>query len=120
MKNLLLSVLLCLSFASCSKKRDLEIKYVGAVWCPSCIAMTDLKRDFKKNNRNIKFSPYDMDSPRDRPQINKLGIQYLPTIVFLVDGVEVHRNVGFTSKKKLDCLRDRHLLSKPILNCDDR
>ena len=68
---------------------DIEVLKFSATWCGPCRALAQTLKDVKEV-KNI-----DIDS--DRELAMQFGIRSVPTLVFLKDGVEVHRKSGSMS-----------------------
>ena len=72
---------------------DKIIKF-EASWCQPCKLLTE-------ELKNIEF-PIEVLDIEDNPQaLDKHGIRGVPTLIFLKDGQEVNRVVGFVTKEKI-------------------
>jgi len=68
---------------------DIEVLKFSATWCGPCRMMAYVLKDVK-GITNI-------DIDKDRETAIKYGIRSVPTLVFLKNGVEVHRKSGSMS-----------------------
>lgn len=64
-----------------------------APWCAPCKALSITLEDIEIDNHNI-------DEEDGAELAKEFGVRSLPTIVFTIDGVEVHRTVGVITKKQ--------------------
>lgn len=88
--------------------QQLEILDFYADWCGPCRMMEPIFEELKKEyGDRVKFTVIDSDKNQDLvAQYNVLGI---PTYVFLKEGKEVDRIVGFTPKPVFAARLDHHL-----------
>jgi thioredoxin 1 len=68
---------------------SVEVLKFSATWCGPCRALAQTL----KNAKEVK----NIDIDSDRELAMKYGIRSVPTLVFLKDGVEVHRKSGSMS-----------------------
>lgn len=71
-----------------------------ADWCGPCKMMAPVFEEVAKEYEGkVKMGKLNVDENQNVPQM--FGVSGIPTIVFLKDGVEVGRTVGFQSKEAL-------------------
>lgn len=71
-----------------------------AEWCGPCKMMAPIFDEVAKTYAGkVKMGKLDVDAYQQVPGI--FGVSSIPTIVFLKDGAEVARAVGFQSKEAL-------------------
>lgn len=76
-----------------------EILKFTAPWCGACKTLTRYLKNEVKLDENIKITEIDIDQ---EPELGtKYGIRALPTMIKLVDGKEVGRQLGVTSPTRL-------------------
>lgn len=68
-----------------------------ASWCQPCHRLTEELKD-------IKFSIDRVDIEQNPDKIDTHNVKGVPTLIFLKEGVEVNRIVGFTSKERVQTL----------------
>lgn len=69
-----------------------------ADWCGPCRMMAPIYEELAKEyDGRVKIGKLDVDSDPEVP--GQFGVSSIPTIVFLKDGKEVARMVGFQSKE---------------------
>lgn len=69
-----------------------------ADWCGPCRMMAPIYEELAKEyDGRVKVGKLDVDSDPEVP--GQFGVSSIPTIVFLKDGKEVARLVGFQSKE---------------------
>jgi thioredoxin 1 len=67
-------------------ENKIEILKFSATWCGPCRVLAQTLKDVEG------ITNIDIDKDRETPA--KYGIRSVPTLVFLKDGVEVHRKSG--------------------------
>lgn len=67
-------------------ENKIEILKFSATWCGPCRVLAQTLKDVEG------ITNIDIDKDRETP--GKYGIRSVPTMVFLKDGVEVHRQSG--------------------------
>ncbi|HOP56674.1 MAG TPA: thioredoxin family protein [Bacillota bacterium] len=78
----------------------MQIKMIGAMWCPSCLIMRSRIRKLIKIHPEIALVEYDFDMDREKiPEFSDAKI--LPIIIFEKDGRETFRFVGEKSVSEL-------------------
>jgi len=71
-------------------KEGLEVLKFSATWCSPCRHLTQILKDIEN------ITTVDIDS---QPEIaREYGIRSVPSLLFKVNGKEVHRHVGLLSK----------------------
>ena len=77
--------------------KGLTVVDMYADWCGPCKMMAPIYEDLAKQyGDKIKIGKLDVDSDPETP--GQFGVSSIPTIVFLKDGKEIDRLVGFQSK----------------------
>jgi thioredoxin 1 len=64
-----------------------------APWCAPCKALSTILED-------VEIDSYNIDEEESAEIAKKFSIRSIPTIVFVVDGIEVHRKAGIITKKE--------------------
>ena len=67
-------------------ENKIEVLKFSATWCGPCRVLAQTLKDVEG------ITNIDIDKDRETP--GKYGIRSVPTMVFLKDGVEVHRQSG--------------------------
>lgn len=71
-----------------------------ADWCGPCKMMAPVFEEIAKNlEGKVKMGKLNVDDSPETP--GRFGVSGIPTLIFLKDGVEVGRLVGFQSKEAL-------------------
>lgn len=88
----------------------MKIIKISAIWCPSCIIMTNVINKIKEKYCNLEFINYDYDT--DEEIIKKYNIgEVLPVLIFLDnDDNEVTRLVGEKSKNEIENIIESMML----------
>jgi thioredoxin 1 len=73
--------------------RKVEALKFWAPWCAPCKALSTILED-------VEIDSYNIDEEESAEIAKKFSIRSIPTIVFVVDGVEVHRKAGIITKKE--------------------
>ena len=68
-----------------------------ASWCQPCHRLTEELKD-------IQFDIDRVDIEQNPDKIDTHNVKGVPTLIFLKEGVEVNRIVGFTSKERVQTL----------------
>lgn len=71
----------------------------GAEWCPPCIKMEPVLKDFMKENSN-KLTLIKMDGGIETELMKLLNVEALPTFILYKNGKEVKRKQGLVSKEE--------------------
>jgi thioredoxin 1 len=83
----------------------LEVIDFYAEWCGPCKAMApaleSLKSEYPEGNDNgVVITKLNVD---EQPEVaQKYSVRNIPTLVYLKDGVEVHRTAGMQTKAAMD------------------
>jgi thioredoxin 1 len=64
-----------------------------ADWCGPCKMISPVIEKLSKEMKDIRFCKVDVDNNQEYPE--KFGVRSIPTVIFLKDGKEVERVVGF-------------------------
>jgi thioredoxin 1 len=83
----------------------LEVIDFYAEWCGPCKAMApafeSLKSEYPEgNDRGVVITKLNVDEHQEVAQ--KYSVRNIPTLVYLKDGVEVHRVSGMQTKSAMD------------------
>jgi thioredoxin 1 len=73
--------------------RKVEALKFWAPWCAPCKALSTILED-------VEIDSYNIDEEESAEIAKKFSIRSIPTIVFVVDGIEVHRKAGIITKKE--------------------
>lgn len=80
----------------------MKILKFSAIWCPSCIIMTNTINKLVKKYPNIEIINYDYDSEDELVSKYNIG-DILPALIFINDnGDEITRTIGEKSLKELE------------------
>lgn len=80
----------------------MKILKFSAIWCPSCIIMTNTINKLVKKYPNIEIINYDYDSEDELVSKYNIG-DILPVLIFINDnGDEITRTIGEKSLKELE------------------
>jgi thioredoxin 1 len=83
---------------------SVEVLKFSASWCGPCRVLAQTLKDVQG------ITNIDIDKDRETPP--KYGIRSVPTLVFLKDGVEVHRRSGSMSLKMYNDILDEININK--------
>lgn len=78
----------------------IEIIDFKAEWCGPCKMLEPILHNFSVENPNIIMKEVDVDANPEIAEAYK--IMSVPTLVYLINGVEVSRSIGFISKSLLE------------------
>ena len=70
-----------------------------ATWCGPCKMLAPILSEVEKETTGVAFFRVDVDQAPDLAR--RFGIMSIPTLVFLKNGEEVGRSVGFLRKPEL-------------------
>ena len=81
-------------------EKGLAVVDLYAEWCGPCRMMAPIFEEIAKSYEGkVKMGKMNVDESPQTP--GKFGVTGIPTIIFLKDGKEVDRLVGFQSKEVL-------------------
>lgn len=75
------------------------VKRFTAAWCGPCKQLAPLMAQVQEELTDVNFETIDVDSNSDLTV--KYNIRSVPTLVIEVDGQEVKRTLGMTTKPEL-------------------
>ncbi len=78
----------------------------GAEWCPPCYELAPTLEEIAKENSQIAI--YSVNVDNEDNLTSRYRIQYLPTILFFKNGVEVERKVGALPKENLEAIIEKN------------
>ena len=78
---------------------DLAVIDFYATWCGPCKMLAPILSEVEKETSDVAFFRVDVDQAPDVSR--RFGIMSIPTLVFLKNGEEVGRSVGFLRKPEL-------------------
>ena len=80
----------------------MKVVKISAIWCPSCIIMTNVINKIKTEYPNLEFINYDYDNDEEIVKKYNVG-EILPVLIFLDNNEnEVKRLIGEKSKKEIE------------------
>lgn len=85
---------------------NIEVLKFSATWCGPCRMLTQ-RLEGVEGITNI-------DIDKDQETARKYGIRSVPALVFLKDGVEVHRQVGVIEVDRYNQILDEIKFSKEL------
>jgi thioredoxin 1 len=86
----------------------LEVLDFYADWCGPCHMMEPIFEELKKEyGDRVKFTVINTDEEQEKSM--QYGVLSIPTYVFLKEGKEVDRIIGFTPKPAFAARLDQHL-----------
>ena len=72
------------------------VKKFSATWCGPCRALAPVMNEIKTKYPNVKFEDIDIDE--DFENVQKYGINSVPTVIIEKDGALLERYTGANSK----------------------
>ena len=78
----------------------MKVLKFSAIWCPSCIIMTNVINKIKDEYPNLEFVNYDYDNDEELVKKYNIG-EILPVLIFMDNDKEIKRVIGEKSKKEL-------------------
>lgn len=69
-------------------------------WCAPCRMMCPIIAELVQEHPSVEWAI--MDAEEELEAVQKYGVMSVPTLVFIKDGVEVARTVGYKTKKQLE------------------
>ncbi len=76
-----------------------EVLYFGATWCAPCKRLGPIVEELRAENPEVTFRKIDVDEEPEEAKTYQ--VRALPTLVYLEDGKEVERVLGFTAKQEI-------------------
>ncbi len=70
-----------------------------APWCGPCKAMTPIIKEIEAEHKDLEVEEINVDE--NAAKASEFGVMSIPTYVVMVDGKEVGRKIGMTSKEEL-------------------
>ena len=80
-------------------KKDTIMLDFNATWCAPCIRMSQVLEEMKDEEHDVTVIKINAD--QNQNLVSSYKVKSLPTIVFLKNGKEHSRHVGFKSKNQL-------------------
>jgi thioredoxin 1 len=77
-----------------------ELLHFTADWCGPCKMIKPIIEEFISNNPDITYTKIDVDQNKTMVQDN--NIMSIPTLIMLVDGVQVKRHTGALTKDQFN------------------
>lgn len=83
-----------------------ELVHITAVWCQPCQQMAPEIVRFTEKNPDIKYTKIDLDEDNDAyaKYSEKFGIQSVPTLLAMVDGLFHKGRRGASTKDQIESL----------------
>ena len=79
----------------------MKVLKISAIWCPSCIIMTNTVNNLKNEYPDLEWINYDYDMDEEIVKKYEIG-NILPVLIFMDEnGKEIKRITGEKSKKEL-------------------
>ena len=81
-----------------------------ATWCGPCKMMHPVLEELKKQlGEKIKIIKIDIDTPPNRPNVAKYGIQSVPTLILFKEGKLLWRQSGAMQTQQLRSIVEKYL-----------
>ena len=81
-------------------EKELVIVDFNANWCGPCRMMKPILEDISTEKKDIKIVSVNVDEEEELAR--EYQVFSIPCLVFIRDGKEIKRSVGFTSKEELE------------------
>lgn len=81
------------------KINDVVIVDFFATWCPPCKALSPVVEEFANENYTIKVLKVNVDQEQELAV--KYNVMSVPTLIYIKQGKEISRIVGYTTKEKI-------------------
>ncbi len=86
-----------------TSQREYVLLDLGGKGCIPCDNLQPVLASLREQYEHIDIIFYDVNrSDMGQELANKYRIQYIPTLIFIEDGVEVKRIVGFRTEEQLE------------------
>lgn len=79
--------------------KGLKVIDFFATWCNPCKMLSPVLEDLNNEINDVEFAKVNTDENMELTM--EYGVTSLPTLVFIKDGVEIDRKVGFVPKESL-------------------
>ena len=89
-------------FKELIKDKELVVAKFGANWCGPCKTMKPVMYELAEKNSQIEnLAVVEIDVDENRDISIELNIRSIPAILFMKNGVEIERFIGFKSKDEI-------------------
>ena len=82
------------------KNKNIVVVDFNAYWCGSCRMLAPILEELSEKYKSIKFFGVDIDKNENLSA--RFEISSIPCVVFIKNGKEIARSVGFVAKEKLE------------------
>lgn len=73
------------------------VKHYGAEkWCSPCRALRPIIDEIIRENPSVRYQYIDIDN--NPMEAKNMGVQSIPTVIIVKNGIETHRIIGIQSK----------------------
>ena len=83
-----------------TKSEKLVIVDFFATWCVPCQMMSEVLRDTEKEYEDV-IEVFKVDIDENQETAIRYDVTSMPTLVFVKDGEEVERTIGYIEKEEL-------------------
>ena len=83
---------------------NVSIIYIGATWCGPCRQFKPRLNKFAESH-DIKVDY--LDATNDADKVSNLGVESVPTTIFVSEGIERGRIVGVASNESLEAMLEQ-------------